>query len=95
MSCVLDPGQLPIMGAWSKEQFKKLFPHDAFGNEHDANNWEKGKMVWETEFDTEKATEIELGNMKNWASGKYVIELQDQRQVRTNRKGYRANYTIQ
>ena len=66
----------PDYATWSKEEFKKLFPHDAFRNEHDPFNWEKGKMVWQTKFDTEKATEIDFGAIKKWSSGKYVIELE-------------------
>ena len=69
------PWTSPDYGNWSEAEFKKLFPHDAFADEHDATNWKKGKLVWETAFDTEKATDIELGAIKNWASGKYAIEL--------------------
>ncbi len=33
-------------------------------------------MVWQAKFDTGKATEIGIGAIKKWASGKYVIELE-------------------
>ncbi|QCX01103.1 alpha-2-macroglobulin [Aggregatimonas sangjinii] len=68
----------PDYAGWPKSEFKKLFPHDAFANEHDASTWEKGEMVWQSDFDTAKSTELPLGNTKNWASGKYVLELQTQ-----------------
>ena len=70
------PWAAPDYATWDKEEFKKLFPHDAFSNEHDPINWEKGKMVWQAKFDTGKATEIGIGAIKKWASGKYVIELE-------------------
>ncbi|TMM59546.1 alpha-2-macroglobulin [Maribacter algarum] len=66
----------PDYSGWSKSEFKKLYPHDAFDNEHDPSKWEKGELVWQTNFDTSKAKEISLGNTKKWLSGKYVLELE-------------------
>ena len=66
----------PDYEAWSKAEFKKLYPNDAFANEHDASNWEKGELVWQSDFDTGKSTELSLGNTKKWNSGKYVLELE-------------------
>lgn len=68
----------PDYPGFSKEAFKQLFPHDAFDNEHDSSSWEKGELVWQTEFDTDKSTEIALGSLKKWKSGKYLLELQTQ-----------------
>ncbi|MFK7814459.1 MAG: alpha-2-macroglobulin [Maribacter sp.] len=65
----------PDYEGWSKAEFKKIYPHDAFSNEHDASTWEKGELVWQTDFDTEKSKEISLGETKKWLSGKYVLEL--------------------
>ncbi|WP_337251612.1 alpha-2-macroglobulin family protein [Maribacter halichondriae] len=70
------PWAAPDYKGFSKEEFKNLFPHDAYDNEHDYTQWEKGKMVWQSNFDTGESTEIDLGNLKKWASGKYVIELE-------------------
>lgn len=66
----------PDYAGWSKDEFKKLYPHDAFANEHNGSTWEKGELVWQTDFDTEKSKEISLGNTKKWFSGKYVLELE-------------------
>ncbi len=66
----------PDYAGWSEEEFKKLYPHDAFANEHDASTWEKGEVVWQADFDTGKSKEISLGNTKKWISGKYVLELE-------------------
>ncbi|MFK5973285.1 MAG: MG2 domain-containing protein [Flavobacteriaceae bacterium] len=66
----------PDYAGFSKEKFTKLYPHDAFSNEHNAATWKKGKLVWQSDFDTGKSTEITLDNAKKWDSGNYVIELE-------------------
>lgn len=66
----------PDYEGWSKGEFKKMYPNDAFANEHDASTWKKGELVWQSNFDTEKSKEFSLGNTKKWLSGKYVLELE-------------------
>ncbi|WP_047416313.1 alpha-2-macroglobulin [Cellulophaga sp. Hel_I_12] len=66
----------PDYDTFGEEKFKTLFPHDAHNNEHDSNQWEKEKLVWETTFDTETSQEVKLPNLKKWRSGKYMIELE-------------------
>ncbi|MCF7569033.1 carboxypeptidase-like regulatory domain-containing protein [Sabulilitoribacter arenilitoris] len=56
--------------------FKKLFPHDAYNNEQNPNNWEKGKLVFVSSFNTENNTKLNLGKTKKWQSGKYLITLE-------------------
>ncbi len=68
----------PDYEGFTKEEFKKLFPHDAFGDEHNASTWKKGELVWQSNFDTEKSKEVALGVIKKWKSGKYLIELETQ-----------------
>jgi TonB-dependent SusC/RagA subfamily outer membrane receptor len=62
----------------SKEEFKKLFPHEMY-SENDAKKKQKGKLVFETKVNTEKSKIISLKNSKKWQSGKYiaVIECKD------------------
>ncbi|MCF6347936.1 MAG: MG2 domain-containing protein [Flavobacteriaceae bacterium] len=69
------PWTAPDYQEFSKDEFKKLFPNEAYKNENDANNWKKGNVVFESNFDTKKSKEIELGNIKQWISGKYIIVL--------------------
>lgn len=69
------PWAAPDYNNWEKSAFRELFPHEAFTNEDDPTTWEKGKLVWESDFNTGKSTEIPLEVSKKWASGKYVIEL--------------------
>jgi len=69
------PWGAPDYQSFSKDEFLKLFPHDAYQNESDKNNWKKGALVFESDFDTEKTTEIKLGNIKKWQSGSYIAVL--------------------
>uniref|UniRef100_UPI003593854C alpha-2-macroglobulin family protein n=1 Tax=Pricia sp. TaxID=2268138 RepID=UPI003593854C len=69
------PWAAPDYTNWEKTDFKKRFPHEAFANEDDPTTWEKGKLVWEKEFNTGKSTTVPLEISKKWDSGKYVIEL--------------------
>lgn len=70
------PWAAPDYAGFTQEAFKKLYPNDAFTNEHDFTQWKKGKQVWKTTFNTENNSAIALEKLKNWASGKYVIELE-------------------
>jgi len=70
------PWSAPDYQEFSEEAFKNLFPHDAYKNESDSNNWEKGELVLEKHFDTEKSKTLELGKIKKWQSGQYIILLE-------------------
>jgi len=70
------PWAAPDYEGFSKDEFENLYPHEAHSNEHDHTQWDKGKLVWESNFDTGKSTEVKMGNLKKWMSGKYVIELE-------------------
>ncbi|WP_230401621.1 alpha-2-macroglobulin family protein [Hanstruepera ponticola] len=72
------PWQAPDYPMLPEAEFKSKFPHDAYQDEHNPNNWEKGKLVFEKRFDTETAKTIALGNIKKWQSGQYVIILESQ-----------------
>ena len=60
----------------SEENFKNLFPHDAYNNEQNPNNWEKGKLVFISSFNTENSKKLNLGKTKKWQSGQYIITLE-------------------
>ncbi|NNE76254.1 MAG: alpha-2-macroglobulin, partial [Pricia sp.] len=70
------PWPAPDYKNWTRPEFKKLFPHDAYEDEHDVLTWEKGELVWETTFDTGKSTKIEIESTEKWESGNYRIELE-------------------
>ena len=50
--------------------FKNLFPNEEYQTKKEI---EKGELVLEKPFDTNKSKEIELKKIKNWESGKYII----------------------
>lgn len=72
------PWNAPDFQVISKEEFKRLFPHDPYNNEHLLTNWEKGKEVFSTNFDTEKGKTITLKKLKKWESGRYIIIAESQ-----------------
>ncbi|MFD0989915.1 alpha-2-macroglobulin [Mariniflexile jejuense] len=70
------PWAAPDYQDFSEEAFKNLFPHEAYTNEADASNWKKGTLVFEKQFNTETSKELNLGNLKKWESGAYIITLE-------------------
>jgi len=70
------PWSAPDYKSMTKDEFKRLFPHEAYDDEHNADTWKKGKLVLEQKFDTSKSKTLELGNIKKWESGQYVIVLE-------------------
>jgi len=67
------PWNAPDFQVISKEEFKRLFPHDPYNDEHLSTNWDKGEEVFSTDFDTEKEKTITLKKLKKWNSGQYII----------------------
>ncbi|WP_347922633.1 carboxypeptidase-like regulatory domain-containing protein [Pontimicrobium sp. SW4] len=70
------PWKAPDYQMLSESEFKQLFPHDAYTNEHDSNQWKKGTLVLEKSFDTEISKELALGKTKKWESGQFIIVLE-------------------
>ncbi|MEO1010945.1 MAG: MG2 domain-containing protein [Bacteroidota bacterium] len=70
------PWPAPDYPHWTKTEFKALFPQDAYTQEYDPTTWEKGEMVWTSDFDTKESKKIPLKTLKKWESGKYVLELE-------------------
>ncbi|WP_431111298.1 alpha-2-macroglobulin family protein [Winogradskyella poriferorum] len=67
------PWNAPDFQVISIEEFKRLFPHDPYNDEHLSTNWDKGEEVFSTDFDTEKEKTITLKKLKKWGSGQYII----------------------
>lgn len=55
-------------------EFKKLFPNDGFGDEHDYTSWDKGNLVYDKPFNTGISEQIIL-DMHSWNQGKYMLEI--------------------
>ncbi|WP_034046028.1 MG2 domain-containing protein [Wocania ichthyoenteri] len=71
-----QPWVAPDYQDFTKEAFKDLFPHDAYNNEQNPNNWKKGPLVFIASFNTENTTKLNLGKTKKWKSGQYIITLE-------------------
>jgi len=69
------PWTAPDYPGFTEAAFKNYFPHDAYTNEDNLENWTKGDLVLSKTFDTEKSKTIDLKNIKKWLSGAYFIEL--------------------
>jgi TonB-dependent SusC/RagA subfamily outer membrane receptor len=70
------PWAAPDYQDLTEETFKNLFPNEAYNDEHNTNNWEKSTLVFDENFDTEKSKTLELGKIKKWESGQYIITLE-------------------
>ncbi len=68
--------EAPDYQEFSKEEFTRLFPHHAYGDENDFKNWKKGALVFTADFNSETSKEIALGKLKKWVSGKYIAVLE-------------------
>lgn len=66
----------PDYKLYNKEEFSTYFPHESYNNEDKSSNWEKGKLVFKNNFDTETSKTIDLKNIKKWESGQYIIEFE-------------------
>lgn len=64
----------PDMKNWTPEEFKKLYPLEAYGNENNQYNWKVGKVAFEESFDTEVTDSVAINNYKKWAPGVYRYE---------------------
>ena len=64
--------QTPDTPILSEEEFKALFPHEAYTNEDNITKWKKGALVFEETIDTKNKTSIEF-NKLDWRSGNYIL----------------------
>ena len=58
------PWSAPDYNGFSKEGFKKRYPHESYSSEDNSSNWEKEKLVLEEKFDTKKSKTLDLKNIK-------------------------------
>ncbi len=70
------PWAAPDYKWFTKENFKSLFPHDAYTDEHEPKNWKKGDLVFEKAFNTKDSKTLKLGKIKKWLSGQYITILE-------------------
>ena len=59
---------------YTKEEFKKLFPNEPFGDEMNPKTWTTNKKVFEADFDTKTSIEIKFNQATDLAEGYYVVK---------------------
>ncbi|MDM1550930.1 alpha-2-macroglobulin family protein [Empedobacter falsenii] len=59
---------------YSKEEFKKLFPNEPYGDEMNPKTWTTNQKVFESDFDTKASDEITFNQASNLEEGYYVIK---------------------
>ncbi len=64
----------PDRNVLNKDQFYKLFPHYAFKDENEPQNWEKIQEIYTIQFNTNQSDSLQL-NTRNWEVGHYAITL--------------------
>ncbi len=70
------PWNAPDYQDFTESRFRDLFPHDPFtDDESNEQQWGKGTLVFDKTFDTDKSKELNLGTIKKWISGKYIVVL--------------------
>ncbi|NLN32219.1 MAG: TonB-dependent receptor plug domain-containing protein [Flavobacteriaceae bacterium] len=57
---------------YPKDEFINYFPHEAYGDENQKENWAKETPVLNENFDTEKSKSLKI-NPKNWKEGTYIL----------------------
>ena len=57
---------------YPKDEFIHYFPHEAYGDENQKENWAKETPVLNENFDTEKSKSVKI-NPKKWKEGTYIL----------------------
>lgn len=57
---------------YPKDEFINYFPHEAYGDENQKENWAKEAPVLNENFDTEKSKSVKI-NPKKWKEGTYIL----------------------
>jgi uncharacterized protein YfaS (alpha-2-macroglobulin family) len=60
--------------ALSLEEFKKQFPYDIYTDENNYEKWQRTRILFQVDFDTQKSDSITLEGLKNWEPGMYIAE---------------------
>ncbi|MCX6290886.1 MAG: MG2 domain-containing protein [Bacteroidetes bacterium] len=63
----------PEKQLFSKEEFKKSFPFDVYGDEDNPEKWESGNVVYNSPFDSGKDSLLHLAGRNEWKPGVYKI----------------------
>lgn len=65
----------PDIQNFTKEEYRKLFPHDPYGDEHDYTKYKRLEEVLNAPFNTQANDSIDFTGMHTWKPGRYLIEM--------------------
>jgi hypothetical protein len=68
-------GERPDRQILSKNDYYKFFPFDAYSDENNFYKWEKSETVLEKIVNTGAEKSISLDDLRNWKTGKYILEI--------------------
>ncbi|MFA5404876.1 MAG: alpha-2-macroglobulin family protein, partial [Ignavibacteria bacterium] len=60
---------------YTKEEYNKLFPNDAYGDENNFYKWEKEFKVTDIEYNTSIDSIMHLKDLSQWNQGMYLAEM--------------------
>ncbi|WP_169719445.1 alpha-2-macroglobulin family protein [Olivibacter sitiensis] len=58
---------------YDRKQFEEYFPHDAYADEQNMQHWQRGEVVFDTDFDTKHSTRIDMQVTSDWQEGLYLL----------------------
>ncbi|MFT6921363.1 MAG: hypothetical protein ACJA1C_000357 [Crocinitomicaceae bacterium] len=66
----------PDIQKFTKSDYQKLFPHDAYDEKVEVKDFKRGDEVYSTSFDTDKRDTVDFTSLKTWKPGRYVIDIE-------------------
>ncbi len=66
---------MPDEYIYTGAEWKEKFPGNVYKDENDISKLEKEKQIFKTNFNTEKSRQLKLAKLKNWETGRYVVEM--------------------
>jgi uncharacterized protein YfaS (alpha-2-macroglobulin family) len=65
----------PDKQLYTKDEYYRMFPNDAYEEENNFYKWEKDNEVTNFRFDTSKDSLFKLKDIKSWDLGKYMLQI--------------------
>ncbi len=58
----------------SFEEFKKQLPYELYNDENNYEKWQRTRVLFQADFDTQKTDSVILDNLNSWEPGVYLAE---------------------
>ena len=66
----------PDVKLYSKEEWYKQFPGNIYDDEEDLKKLDKGKLAFQSKFDTKKNKKLDFSFVKKFETGHYIVEIE-------------------